>query len=460
MKPRKRQKSNPIFQYFNIENLVPQNHILRQINKVIDFSFVYDQVEESYCPDNGRPGEDPELLIRIHLIGYLYGLSELKLYEEVKMHAAYRWFCGLSFDDDVPDRSTMNKLLNHKWASLNIPETILNHIVQRCIDEGLVSGKHVSVDGTQIKANASIKSLEPLEVHRTVIEYLHTLTSVEKPVDDTNKSAHPQDRNFRGKKLSNATHRSTTDPDARLYRKSKGKEASLYYIGNNLIDTKSKVILATKATHASREKEVEAAREMLDKVTIFLDAKHAVQTLTSDAGYGESAFVADLLDRGITPHIPLLASPDIEPIPQWKTKTNRWHILQKRHQKVRLAYARNTARSITKTAEYLLSQKPRKRSEHVFAEGKQWHGLDRARCRGLHKLDRQLTLTASVQNLKRLVSYMKRKIKNASAVSGSLLYKPISSLCNLFDWLCLNINSFSPYHLDFCDWRSNYFILN
>lgn len=340
----------------------------------------------------------------------------------------------------------MNKLLNHKWASLNIAETILNHIVQRCIDEGLVSGKHVSVDGTQIKANASIKSLEPLEVHGTVTEYLHTLIPDEKPVDDTDRPAHPQDRNFRGKKLSNATHRSTTDPDARLYRKSKGKEASLSYIGNNLVDTKSRVILATKATHASRGKEVEAAREMLDKVTISLDGEHAVQTLTSDAGYGESAFIADVLDKGITPHIPLLASPDFEPIPQWKTTTNKPHILKKRQQKVRLAHARNTVRIITKTAEYRLSQKLRKRSEHVFAEGKQWHGMDRARCRGLHKLDRQLTLTASVQNIKRLVSYVKRKNINASVIYGRLLFKPISSLCNILACSIINSDSFTRSH--------------
>ena len=311
MKPRKRQKSNPIFHYFNIENLVPQNHILRQINTVIDFSFVYDHVQETYCPDNGRPGTDPELLVRMLLIGYLYDLSERKLFEEVKMHAAYRWFCGLSFDDDVPDRSTMNKLLNHKWASLDITETILNHIVQRCIDEGLVSGKHVSVDGTQIKANASIKSLEPLKIQGTITEYLHTFIPDEKPMDEADRPTHTQDRDFRGKKLSNATHRSTTDPDAQLYRKSKGKEASLSYIGNNLVDTKSRVILATKATYASREKEIEAAREMLDKATLFLDSQHDIQTLTSDAGYGESIFIADLLDKGITPHIPLLASPHL-----------------------------------------------------------------------------------------------------------------------------------------------------
>ena len=326
----------------------------------------------------------------------------------------------------------MNKLLNHKWASLNVTETILNRIVQQCIDEGLVSGKHASVDGTQIKANASVKSLKPLEIHGTVTEYLHTLTPDTKPMDDTDRPTHPQDSDFHGTKLSNTTHLSTTDPDARLYRKSRGKEASLSYIGNNLIDTKSRVILATKATHASREKEIEAARDMLDKMTLFLDSQHAIQTLAADTGYGESTFIADLLDKGITPHIPLLASPHMEPIPRWKRKTYKPHILEKRKQKIRLTHARNTVRIYTKTSEYKLSQILRKRTEHLFAEGKQWHGLDRARCRGLHKLDRQLTLTASIQNLKRLVSYMNRKKRNASVTSVRQIYRSISSLFNGF----------------------------
>ena len=182
------------------------------------------------------------------------------------MHAAYRWFCGLSFDDKVPNRSTMNKLMNHKWASLNVAETILNCIVQRCIDEGLVSGKHVSVDGTQIKANASIKSLEPLEIERTVSEYLHSLNLDDTPVEAPVRPTHPQDRDFHGPKLSNATHRSTTDPDARLYRKSKGKEASLSYIGNNLIDTKSRVILAKRTTHASRSAKSIASPDILSDI--------------------------------------------------------------------------------------------------------------------------------------------------------------------------------------------------
>jgi len=129
MRSRKHQKSNPMFHYFTIENLVPQNHILRQINKVIDFSFIYDLVKDAYCPDTRRPGVDPELLVRMLLIGYQYELSERKLFEEVNMHAAYRWFCGLSFDDEIPDRSVMNKLFNHKWASLN---NYRNHFEPHC----------------------------------------------------------------------------------------------------------------------------------------------------------------------------------------------------------------------------------------------------------------------------------------------------------------------------------------
>ena len=141
-------------------------------------------VKECYCSDNGRPGINSELVVRMILIGYLYNLSEKRLSEEVNMHAAYRWFCRLSFDEEVPDRSTMNKLRNHKWASVNLFEKIMHNIVQQCIDAGLVSGKHLSVDGTQIRANASIKSLEPIVVPMPLDDYLHelNLTSNDKKI--------------------------------------------------------------------------------------------------------------------------------------------------------------------------------------------------------------------------------------------------------------------------------------
>ena len=425
MKPKGQKRSQPIFHYFNVEDLVPQDHILRMIDKAVDFSFTHKLVEGCYCPDNGRPGVDPEVVVRMILIGYMYNLSEKRLCEEVTMHAAYRWFCHFSFDDKVPDRSTLNKLRNHRWAKLNLFEKIMHNVVLQCIDAGLVSGKHLGVDGTQIRANASIKSLEPIVVQMPLNDYLHELNLT----NDDKKDTNPQDKDFHGTQLSNKTHRSKTDPDARLYRKSKGKGASLSFIGHNLIDTKSRVILATRATHASRSAEPAVALEMLSDLENFPDLRHAIKTLAADKGYGSGTFIAEMIDNNIIPHIPLLAGEIPEPVPTWKRRTHKIHIQVKRNEKVRTVKARNYARSIAKTSDYKVSQKLRKRLEHIFAEGKICHGLARARCRGLRSLQDQLYMTATVQNLKRLVSFRKRNLK--SVLTGTFDQISIFISCSM-----------------------------
>jgi transposase len=412
MTPQKKEQTNPVFHYFQMEDLVPADHILRQIDKLVDFSFVHDAIKDCYCPDNGRPGVDPELVVRMLLIGYLYNLSENRLCQEVTMHAEKRLFCHMtSFEDTVPDRSTINKLRNHRWATSGLFQKIMQRIVQHCIDVGLVSGRHLSVDGTQIRANASVKSIEPIELPVSLDDYLTGIGFTGDAVtahDTSHQPSHPQDRDFHGKRFTNETHRSTTDPDSRLYKKSKGKEASLSYIGNDLIDTKSRVILDTKAALATGTAEREAALEMIDTLETYTLSCEP-PTLAGDTGYGSGDFIANLLDRGITPHIPLRAGSQPEPIPTWKNRTNYAPIQAKRDKKAREVKARNFVRFISSTAQFKLSQKLRKRNEHLFAEAKQNHGMERARYRGLDPLQEQLYLTASIQNLKRLVSFMKRK---------------------------------------------------
>ena len=418
MTPQKQEQKNPMFHYFQMEDLVPQDHILRQIDTLVDFSFVRDTVKDCYCPDNGRPGVDPELVVRMLLIGYLYNLSENRLCQEVTMHAEKRLFCHMtSFEDRIPDRSTINKLRNHRWSKSGLFQIIMQRIVQQCIDAGLVSGRHLSVDGTQIRANASVKSIEPIEPPVPLDEYLAGIgfTGDTGATDDMSHTpSHPQDRDFHGERFTNETHRSATDPDARLYKKSTGKEASLSYIGNNLIDTKSRVILDTRATIATGTAEREAALAMVDTLETYTLSEEP-STLAGDTGYGSGDFIADLFDRGIVPHIPLRADSEPEPIPTWKNKTNYAHIQAKRDKKVREANARNFARFISSTPDFKLSQKLRKRNEHLFAEAKQNHGMGRARYRGLDPLQEQLYLIASVQNLKRLVSFMRGKKADVKA---------------------------------------------
>jgi len=156
-------------------------------------------------------------------------LSENRLCQEVTMHAEKRLFCHMtSFEDKVPDRSTINKLRNHRWATSGLFQTIMRRIVQHCIDAGLVSGRHLSVDGTQIRANASVKSIEPIEPPVSLDDYLTGL-GLASDAGTSRDSCHPKDKDFHGERFTNETHRSTTDPDARLYKKSQGKEASLSF---------------------------------------------------------------------------------------------------------------------------------------------------------------------------------------------------------------------------------------
>jgi len=420
MKHIKRKPQEELFPFVEMEKLIPENHILRLIDRYVDFSFIDELVDHTYSETTGRPATDPELIVRILTIGYLYNFSESRLFEELRMHAAYRWFCNLSFHDPIPDRSTLNRIRNHRWASEGIFEKIMQNIVMQCMDAGLVSGKHLAVDGTKILANASIKSIEPIVVETTVDEYLGQF-NLKPEQEETIKSDKPSvDKDFRGEKFSNETHRSTTDPDARLYKKAKGQSASLSYVGNVLIDTKSRVILATEVTQPSITTEIDAARSMIESLD-GIGIRPIVETVAADTGFGSTEFVTDLIDSSIAPHIPLLAHSAFEPEPTWKNNTNNPERQAKRDEKVKQVRARNFVRLLSQTKDYQRSLSLRKRIEHIFAEAKICHGLDRARCRGIRAMREQLSMTASVQNIKRLVRFMKRCASN----TGALLPKSV-----------------------------------
>jgi transposase len=417
MTPRKQKPQEELFPFVEMAKLVPDNHLLRAVDRYVDFSFIDELVSHTYSDSLGRPATDPELMVRILVIGYLYGLKENRLFEELRMHAAYRWFCNLGFHEPTPDRSTLNKLRNHRWATDGIVQQIMDNIVGQCAAAGLIRGKHLAVDGTKIRANAAITSLEPIEVEVGVDEYLGRLGLKSAPHADRREDSHPGDKDFRGTTLSNDTHRSATDPDARLYKKAEGEEASLSYVGNTMIDAESRVILAVQVTQPGVATEADAAVVMLDaldRTGLLAD----VETLAADTGYGSTAFVTTLVDRGVTPHVPLRAAPALEPVPSWRRATHNPEHLRKRNEKVKHAHVRNYVRTLAATAAYKRSQKHRKRIEHLFAEAKVCHGLGRARCRGIRAMQEQLVMTAVVQNIKRLVSFMRKKQKQAAAVNA------------------------------------------
>ena len=190
-------RSESLFYYFRIEDQVPENHLLRLIDRHISFDFVREKLKDSYS-DTGRPSIDPELLLRILLIGYLYGVtSERKLVEELQMHLAWRWFTGLSFDQEIPHHSTFSKNRHGRFLESNLFQQLFEQIVDRCMEAGLVEGEHLSVDGSFIQANASRSSRIPREqlpeaahVKLTVREYLADLEQ-ENPVEEPAPSTRP-----------------------------------------------------------------------------------------------------------------------------------------------------------------------------------------------------------------------------------------------------------------------------
>lgn len=409
-----------LFQMVDMEGLVPEGHLLRKIDAVLDLSFVPGAVAACYSENRGRPSIDPELALRMMLLGVLYDLSDRELCTELQMHAGMRWFCGQDFHDPVPDHSTLSRLRNERWAESGLFEQLMDEVLCQCCEAGLVSGRHLSVDGTQIRADVSMKSFE-----RRGPRPPDDPGGGGPPVSEAGEPKPDGDWKGRGKSYTNETHFSPTDPDARLYRKGHHREARPSYLGHDLIDTKSRVILGRKATVATGRAERDTALQMLDEVLEKMDMwglGNRPEILTADTGYGSSEFVTELFTRDVEAHVPLLADAKTEELPSWERRTFDLAHKRARNRTLQEVQARNRVREIQQTRGYQISRKLRIRSEHLFAEGKNRHGLARARRRGLARVQTQLTLTAIVQNLKRLVTYRGRRGSAAAAAASCPLF--------------------------------------
>src|ERR1700741_703312 len=442
-------RSESLFYYFRIEDQVPENHLLRLLDRHIRFDFVREKLKDSYS-DTGRPSIDPELLLRILLIGYLYGVtSERKLVEELQMHLAWRWFTGLSFDQEIPHHSTFSKNRHGRFLESNLFQELFEAIVDRCMEAGLVEGEHLSVDGSFLLANASRLSRIPREqlpeaayVKRTVREYLADLKQ-ENPVEEP---AHQQDQV------------STTDPDSTYATKGKGA-AELGYFNNYLIDNRSWVILGVQATAARLSQESAAAPEMIPR-----SAKRRgcfPQSVAADTTYGNGELLAWLEERNITPYIRVKESPApktnlyaIEKFtydpetnsyqcPEGKQLTylgvnprNRNHIYRATRKRCRecshksqcttghyrqLAIhihepARQRARERATVPAFAAAQRQRRKVEALFAELKNQIGLRRMRLRRMKHVREQFFLAATAQNLKRLARFLRSRSLESATV--------------------------------------------
>jgi transposase len=283
-------RSESLFYYFRLEEQIPEDHLLRLLDRYIDFSFVRERLKTFYS-STGRPSIDPEVLMRLLLVGYLYGItSERRLLDEVRMHLAYRWFTRLDFNAEIPDHSTFSKNRHGRFRQSGVFREVFEEIVRRCVEAGLVKGETLAVDGTMVAADASRHSRIRREELRDAAQVLRTVQQYLAELEQANPVANP-------------ALVSTTDPDALLATKGGGSVRMAYY-DNYLIDTSSRVILEVEATPALFHQETAAARRMMEGIEkLGLRPKH----LAADKAYGSGEFLAWLMARGVEPHIPVIA---------------------------------------------------------------------------------------------------------------------------------------------------------
>src|SRR6478735_8314572 len=433
-------RAESLFYYFRLEDQVPENHLLRLIDRHVSFDFVRAKLKASYS-DTGRPSIDPELLLRMLLVGYLYGVtSERKLVEELRMHLAWRWFTGLGFDQEIPHHSTFSKNRHGRFQESKLFEELFEQIVRQCVEVGLVQGKHLSVDGSFVEANAAKESriprqqlVEAAQVNHTVRQYLVELEQQ----NPTEEPVHEQDQV------------STTDPDA-TYATKGGIPARMGYYDNYLIDNPSCVIVGVQATAARMSQETVAAQDMLTRFTQWQG--RTPESVAADTTYGNGEFLQWLADRNVTAYMRTRDSALRKNNPgygperfTYQPESNRYrcpageqlnyvglNVRNRAHAYIgsakrcgacpqkaectsgRYKYlaihihesARQRARELVNTLAFAKAQRQRKKVEALFAELKNQIGLRRLRLRRMKFVREQFFLAAAAQNIKRLVRFL------------------------------------------------------
>src|SRR6202046_1894861 len=283
-----------LFYNFSLDGHVPADHLLRSIDRFVALSELRRELAPFYST-LGRPSIDPELMIRMLIVGYCFGIrSERRLCEEVHLNLAYRWFCRLGLDADVPDHSTFSKNRHGRFRESDLLRKLFQTVVARCMKEGIVGGEAFAVDASIIVADAHRRrgvgkgeDLDPTS-SRAVAEYLLVL----------------DDAAFGGATPVEPKAISPTDPAAR-YTAAAHKPPVYAYSDNYLIDLKHAVIMDVEATTAIRKAEVGAAKAMLDRTAEQFEV--APSRLVADAGYGSAEMIVWLVDeREIEPHVKLM----------------------------------------------------------------------------------------------------------------------------------------------------------
>jgi transposase len=360
-------QTGALFSYVSCEARVPADHPLRVIRAIVDEALaVLSDVLAGLYSTEGRPSIAPEKLLRALLLQAFYGIrSERQLMEQLDYNLMFRWFVGLSVDVPVWDASTFSKNRDRLLEG-DIARHFLAAVVNQRRVKALMSDEHFSVDGTLIQAWASQKSFKPKGT---------TAAGGSDEPPDGGSTGRNAERDWRGQPRSNETHASTTDPDARLARKSDGQSSILAYAGHVLMENRNGLVSDACLTRASGTAERDAALAMLDR-----RAGERRITLGADKGYDVAAFIQALRQRRVTPHIAA------------DRRVSKLGVV--RHSEI-------DART-TRHAGYAISQIIRKRIEEVFGWKKSAAGLRQTKFRGLERVQWAFTLTAAAYNLIRL----------------------------------------------------------
>jgi len=435
----------PLFYSFNLDELVPQDHLLRHIDRFLDLSDLHAHLAPFYS-HTGRPSIDPELMIRMLIIGYCLGIrSERQLCEEVKLNLAYRWFCRLSIEDSVPDHSTFSKNRHGRFREAEALRFVFEQVLQSCIDAGLVGGEGFAVDASLVRADANrFRHYEDDDGWGgggpAIRDYLDGLEAEEEP------SIRPPSKV------------SKTDPQAR-WTAALGGRPFYAYSTNYLVDTDAGIIVDVEATPAHRTQEVNSTRTMIERCEERFAIK--AKKLIGDTAYGNAELLNWMVnEKAIEPHVPVwekgersdgtfsrsdfvfdaelnrYTCPNGKHLLRYRKSGNEHRIrvgkdgminyhavqadckpcpLKERccpnmpARKVKRSVheaSRDVARAIAKTSAFRRSSRQRKQVEMLFAHRKRGLRVDRLRLRGLKGAQDEFLLTATAQNLRRMAKYL------------------------------------------------------
>jgi transposase len=444
-----------LFYSFNLDEHIPKDHLLRGIDRFLDLSALREHLDSFYS-HTGRPSIDPELMVRMLVIGYCFGIrSERRLCDEVHLNLAYRWFCRLDLEQRVPDHSTFSKNRHGRFRQSDAFRHVFETVLRRCMKEGLVAGEGFAIDASVIKADASraARWTEGEAPTRAVREYLQALDAVNPATDDETPKGPPGDP---------PRHISPTDPEAR-WTAAPGGPAFYAYSTNYLIDLEAGIIVDVEATPAHKTDEVESTKTMIERVERQTHLKP--KRLLGDTAYGAAPLLNWIVnEKHIEPHIPVwekanrddgtFSRSDFAFDSQEQTYTCPGGkklkttgratsadtllfraansdcggcALKQRccpntpHRKIpRSVYedARDVARTVCASPAYEQSRKDRKKVEMLFAHLKRILKLDRLRLRGLKGARDEFLMAAAAQNLRRMAKWLapKREIEEAIAV--------------------------------------------